>query len=36
MVAALKAAAKRTPAERAALKLQREAAEKRAMLQKDG
>lgn len=34
MVASLKAAAKRTPAERAALKLKREAAEKRAMLQK--
>lgn len=34
MVAELKAAAKRTPAERAALKLQREAAAKRAMLQK--
>lgn len=36
MVAELKAAAKRTPAERAALKLQRAAAAKRAMLQKGG
>jgi hypothetical protein len=34
MVAELNAAVKRTPAEREAVELQREAAEKRAMLQK--